>query len=85
MPAKKKARSSIRPKSMGEIFEEVFMKPKWWFLLALMFLVVIFTIQNYAVVRLKLLFWVVSTSQAILVFASLFIGVIIGALLSKKD
>lgn len=60
------------------------MRAKWWFLIALLFLVVIFTIQNYASVTLKFLFWSISTSQAILVYISLIIGGIIGTLLTRK-
>lgn len=51
----------------------------------LLFLVIVFTIQNYAAVTLKFLFWSISTSQAILVFVCLFVGIIIGALLAKRD
>lgn len=59
------------------------MRPKYWFLIGLLFIVIIFTVQNYAPVTLKLLFWSLKTSQAILVFVSLLIGVIIGTILSK--
>lgn len=59
------------------------MKAKWWFLLFILFLVIVFTVQNYAKVTLRFLFWSISTSQAILVFICLFIGIIIGALLSR--
>lgn len=59
------------------------MKPKYWFLIALMFVIVIFTVQNYAAVTIKLLFWTVRTSEAILIYVSLLIGVIIGAILSR--
>lgn len=51
--------------------------------MCVMFIVIIFTIQNYAAVSLKLLFWSISTSQAILVFVCLLIGIIIGVLLSR--
>lgn len=59
------------------------MKAKWWLLLFMVFLVIVFTIQNYAAVNLKFLFWTISTSQAILVFVCLFAGIIIGVLLSR--
>lgn len=61
------------------------MKAKWWFLIVLLFLVVVFTIQNYSAVTLKFLFWSVNTSEAILVYVTLIIGVIVGVLLSKKS
>lgn len=60
------------------------MKFKWWLILILMSLVVIFTIQNYPPVSLKLLFWSINTSQAILVYVTLIIGIIIGMLIGKK-
>jgi uncharacterized integral membrane protein len=59
------------------------MRPKYWFLMALMFVVIIFTIQNYAPVTIKILFWSIRTSEAILIYISLLIGVIIGAILSR--
>lgn len=58
-------------------------KAKWWFIMALMFVVIIFTVQNYAPVTIKLLFWTIKTSEAILIYVSLLIGVIIGAILSR--
>ena len=59
------------------------MRPKYWFLMSLMFVVIIFTIQNYAPVTIKILFWSIRTSEAILIYISLLIGVIIGAILSR--
>lgn len=60
------------------------MNAKWWVLIALMSVIIVFTVQNYASVTLKLLFWSVTTSQAILVYITLLLGIIIGVLLSKK-
>lgn len=60
------------------------MKAKVWAVLILLLLVVIFTIQNYASVSLKLLFWSINTSLAILVFITLVVGIIIGMLIKKK-
>ena len=50
----------------------------WTVILILMILLVIFTVQNYEVVKIQLLFWSFSTSRAIIIFAALLIGIIIG-------
>ena len=46
--------------------------------LALLLLLVIFTVQNYEVVEIQLLFWAFQTSRAIIIFGMLFLGIIIG-------
>ena len=46
--------------------------------LILLFLLVIFTAQNYGVVKIQFLFWSFQTSRAIVIFATLFLGVVIG-------
>lgn len=46
--------------------------------LILLFFLVIFTMQNYAVVKIQFLFWSVRMSRAIVIFATLFVGIIIG-------
>lgn len=45
---------------------------------ALILLVMIFAVQNAAVVDIKLLFWDVAISRSLLIFMMLFIGVVIG-------
>ena len=51
---------------------------KWFLLLMLLVLLVIFTTQNYELVKIQFLFWSFKTSRAIVIFATLFIGIIIG-------
>ena len=55
---------------------------KWIIVLILMMLLVIFTTQNYEVVKLQFLLWSFETSRAIIIFASLVIGFIIGTIVS---
>lgn len=50
--------------------------------LALLLLLVIFTVQNYEVVEIQLLFWTLQTSRAIVIFVTLLIGIIVGWTLS---
>lgn len=45
---------------------------------ALILLVMIFAVQNAAVVDIRLLFWDVAISRSLLIFMMLFIGVVIG-------
>lgn len=47
-------------------------------ILILLLLLVIFAVQNYEVVKIQLLFWSFTTSRAIIIFSSLFIGIAIG-------
>ena len=51
---------------------------KWIVVLVLMLFLVIFTVQNYEVVKIQFLFWAFQTSRAIVIFVTLFLGVIIG-------
>ncbi|MBN2061329.1 MAG: LapA family protein [Deltaproteobacteria bacterium] len=59
--------------------------------LILICLIVIFSIQNTAVVEIKLFFWTISMSRVLLMFLLLAIGIFMGWLLSsysmhrKKD
>ncbi len=46
--------------------------------LILLLLLVIFTTQNYEVVKIRFLFWSFQTSRAIVIFATLFLGIVIG-------
>ena len=45
---------------------------------ALIILVMIFAVQNAAVVDIKLLFWDIEIPRSLLIFMMLFIGVVIG-------
>jgi uncharacterized integral membrane protein len=61
---------------------------RWIFVLVLLVLLVIFTAQNYEVVRIKFLLWSFETSRAIVIFATLVTGVLIGwvtSLVGRKD
>ncbi|MCG2712752.1 MAG: lipopolysaccharide assembly protein LapA domain-containing protein [Candidatus Omnitrophica bacterium] len=63
------------------------MRWKFWFIIAALFLLVIFVAQNYEKVEIKLLFWSFTTSRAIILFFTLITGMIIGwtaALLKNK-
>ncbi len=51
---------------------------KWIVVLILMLFLVIFTAQNYEVVKIQFLFWSFQTSRAIVIFATLFIGIVTG-------
>lgn len=51
-------------------------------ILVLLMLLVIFTVQNYEVVKIQFLFWSFTTSRAIIIFLALFLGVVIGWLIS---
>ncbi len=58
------------------------MQWKWFSILILLLLLVIFTAQNYEVVKIKFFFWFFQTSQAIIIFAALFLGILIGWIIS---
>jgi len=51
---------------------------KWIVALILMTILVIFTTQNYEVVKIRFLSWSFQTSRAIVIFATLLLGIIIG-------
>jgi len=57
---------------------------KWTIVLTLLLLLVIFTVQNYEVVKIQFLFWSFQTSRAIVIFLALAIGFAIGAIISTK-
>ncbi|MBU4346448.1 MAG: LapA family protein [Candidatus Omnitrophica bacterium] len=64
------------------------MKWKWIFILLLLLLLVIFTTQNYEVVKIQFLLWSFQTSRAIIIFVSLLIGIVIGwisAAITKRE
>ncbi len=48
------------------------------FVIALIALVVLFTVQNVVVVEIRFLIWSLEVSQALLIFLLLAIGIIIG-------
>ncbi|MBU1087584.1 MAG: LapA family protein [Candidatus Omnitrophica bacterium] len=54
------------------------MKWKFWFLIVLLLLLVIFVTQNYETIEIKFLFWGFTTSRAIVLFFTLTLGMVIG-------
>jgi putative membrane protein len=54
------------------------MQFKMYLTLALLLLVVIFTVQNATVVPVNFLFWKIEISRALLIFFTFVIGVIVG-------
>jgi putative membrane protein len=54
------------------------MQFKMYLTLALLLLVVIFTVQNATVVPVKFLFWKIEISRALLIFFTFVIGTIVG-------
>lgn len=51
---------------------------KWILILILLLFLVIFTSQNYEVVKIQFLFWSFKTSRALIIFSTLLIGIVIG-------
>ncbi len=47
-------------------------------ILVLLLILVIFVVQNYETVSIQFLFWSFTTSRAIVIFSTLFIGIVIG-------
>lgn len=60
------------------------MKAKYTVIFILLLLLVVIVAQNYAAVNIRLLFWSIKTSVSIIVFASIFIGIVAGLILSLK-
>jgi uncharacterized integral membrane protein len=60
---------------------------RWIVVLILLLLLVIFTAQNYEVVKIQFLFLSFETSRALIIFTTLFIGIVIGWILAllKKE
>ena len=54
------------------------MKWHWLVILLSLLILVIFSVQNYGVVRIQFLFWSFQTSRAIMFFVTLMLGIIIG-------
>lgn len=48
----------------------------------LLLVLLVFTLQNYESVKVRFLFWEFQTSGSILIFASLFIGIVTGLIVS---
>lgn len=55
---------------------------KWAIVLILMLVLVIFTAQNYEVVKIQFLLWSFETSRALIIFIALVVGFIIGSIVS---
>lgn len=53
---------------------------KWFLVLLLLLVSVIFTAQNYEVAKIQFLFWSFQTSRAIIIFLALLIGILIGCI-----
>ena len=51
---------------------------KYLFITILIILVMIFAIQNAAVVEIRMLFWEVSFPRSLLIFTMLLVGIVIG-------
>lgn len=54
------------------------MKVKLAITLVLLLLVLLFAVQNSAIIELKFLFWVVEFPRSLLIFLTLLIGVVVG-------
>ena len=59
------------------------MKIKIIIVISLSLLLVIFALQNTEIVEVKLWFWLVKTSRALLILLSIIMGVIIGMISSR--
>lgn len=55
---------------------------KWVVVLVLLLLLLIFTFQNHDAVKVQFLFWSFATSRALIIFSSLFIGIIVGLIIA---
>lgn len=61
---------------------------KWILILVLLGLLVIFTVQNYEIVKIQFLVWSFETSRAIIIFGTLIVGISIGwitSFLARRD
>ncbi len=56
------------------------MKPSYWITLVLVSVLVIFIVQNAAETTIKLLFWNINISMALLLFFIFLLGFVIGML-----
>ncbi len=58
---------------------------RWIVVLILMTILVIFTTQNYDVVKIQFLMWSFKTSRAIIIFIALAIGFIVGSIVGYSS
>ncbi|MFH1790896.1 MAG: LapA family protein [Candidatus Omnitrophota bacterium] len=54
-------------------------------IIALLLLLVIFTVQNYAIVEIRFLLWSFKTSRAIIIFIAVLVGVITGYVIARRS
>ncbi|MBN1898637.1 MAG: LapA family protein [Spirochaetes bacterium] len=57
---------------------------KFIIILLLLLVLIIFTIQNYEIVKIRFLIWSFQTSRAIMIFLSVLIGGVIGLIVSRS-
>ena len=55
---------------------------KWYLVLGLLLLLIIFILQNYEIVKVNFLFWSFQTSRAIIILVTLCIGAATGWIIS---
>lgn len=60
------------------------MRPKFLLFLLLLLAVVVFSVQNAGMVRLRFLGWAFSASQALVIFLCALVGVAIGLVLARR-
>ena len=60
------------------------LNPRMTLILALLFLLILFSIQNSEIIQLRVFFWNVSIPRILLIMGSLIIGVFIGLLFPIK-
>ena len=58
------------------------MNKKFYFIVAMLLLIVIFTLQNAQVITINLLFWKLTFPRALMIFIVLIIGILIGWLVT---
>ncbi len=58
---------------------------KFIILLGLLLVVLAFAVQNYEVIEIRFLAWAFETSRAIVIFATLLVGILIGWILSLRS
>lgn len=60
------------------------MNKKFYFIVAMLLLIVIFTLQNAQVITINLLFWKLTLPRALMIFIVLIIGILIGWLVTGQ-
>lgn len=59
---------------------------KWIVIVAVLIILIVFTVQNYQLVQIRFLTWSFKSSSAVTIFISLIIGFLIGLLMCiRKD